>query len=254
MNSLRRISLFVALSAAPMALANAAGLSGSPSSMLHQHGVAVREDYSFLRTPSDVQHLVDLGGLVELTSGANHDLIGVSFPYARPAVKSFVEHFAAEYHDSTGGRLVVTSLTRPGALQPRNAHRLSVHPAGMAVDFRVPSNPTERAFLERALLKMERDGVLDATRERTPAHYHVAVFPEQYEVYAARQDSAAAANKPLPRASLTLGSGAEALVAVTDSPPASPLMRMLLAMSALLGVAVPAVRQPRRARVRSSTT
>src|SRR6185295_8964622 len=107
----------------------------------------------------------------------------VSFPYARPAVKLFVQRLAAQYREATGQRLVITSLTRPINQQPENASALSVHPAGMAVDLRIPASAKHRRWLERTLLSLEDKAVLDVTRERHPAHYHVAVFPEQYENY-----------------------------------------------------------------------
>ena len=178
----------------PVASAVAAELGGSPASMARQHAVAVQENYAFLRTPADVQRLELDGELVLVTSGTNHILSGVSFPYARAEVKAFLDRFAADYRDSTGAQLVVTSLTRPAALQPRNAHKLSVHPAGMAVDLRVPATAAEREFLERSLLALERDGILDVTRERTPAHYHIAVFAGPFGTWAAMRDSTDAAN------------------------------------------------------------
>jgi len=119
---------------------------------------------------------------VPLDSTADFVLRDVSFPFARPEVKWFVERLAAEYVRANGAELVVTSLTRPLSKQPPNAHALSVHPTGMAVDFRVPPTDSARAWLERTLLALEAKGVLDVTREQHPAHYHVAVFPEKYAV------------------------------------------------------------------------
>jgi hypothetical protein len=81
---------------------------------------------------------------------------------------------------------VVTSLTRPISEQPRNSHRLSVHPTGMAVDLRVPADSGARRWLENTLLSLENNGVLDVTKEKSPPHYHVAVFPLKYEAYAAK--------------------------------------------------------------------
>jgi len=100
-------------------------------------------------------------------------------------VKLFLERLGAEYRAVTGERLVVTSLTRPLSRQPRNASRLSVHPTGMAVDLRVPKSKSNRRWLERRLLALEDNVVLDVTLERHPAHYHVAVFPREYERYVA---------------------------------------------------------------------
>jgi hypothetical protein len=98
-------------------------------------------------------------------------------------VKLFIERLGRQYFDAHGTPLVVTSLTRPAENQPRNAHQLSVHPAGMAVDFRVPQDARARAWLESALLQLENRGILDVTRERYPPHYHVAVFPAAYRAY-----------------------------------------------------------------------
>ena len=186
-----QLGILMGLVSAP-ALARADGLAGSPSSMVHQHEIAVREDYSFLRTPKQVQALATSGALVQVTESEHLVLNKVSYPFTRPEVRDFIERFAARYHEATGTPLIITSLTRPSALQPKNAHKLSVHPAGMAVDLRVPTDPAARAYLEKSLLDMETAGALDVTREHTPPHYHIAVFAEKYRAYAVRQDSLAA--------------------------------------------------------------
>src|SRR5690606_3171723 len=84
-------------------------------------------------------------------------------------------------------------------LQPANAHRLSVHPAGMAIDMRVPARASVREWLQETLLELERAGVLDVTREYRPPHYHVALYPAEYRAYVTAmdlgRDSAAAALK-----------------------------------------------------------
>jgi LysM repeat protein len=56
----------------------------------------------------------------------------------------------------------------------------------MAVDLRVPSSARCRRWLESTLLALERRRVLDATLERHPLHFHVAVFPNEYLTYVAR--------------------------------------------------------------------
>jgi hypothetical protein len=195
MTSVTRAAILAALLALPGRAAIASELAGSPASMVHQHAVAVEEDYSFLRTPADVRHMVDAGRLLPVKSAADYTLSGVSYPYTRPEVLSFIEHFAAAYHAAAGSPLVVTSLTRPLDMQPANAHALSVHPAGMAVDLRVPSNADDRAFLEKSLLSMEKAGLLDVTREVHPSHFHIAVFATTFKPYAAMLDSISAIEK-----------------------------------------------------------
>ena len=164
--------------------AEASGLRGSPASMRYQHEVARELDYTFLRTSAQVREFAAEGRLDTVAGNADYRVNKVSFPYARPEVVSFIERLAREFRAETGEQLVVTSLTRPTALQPRNAHKLSVHPAGIAVDLRIPFKPTQRSWLEARLLTLENAGVLDVTRERRPPHYHVAVFPERFSEWA----------------------------------------------------------------------
>ena len=164
---------------------------GSPASMERQHEMAVASDYTFAASPKDVESLVAKKRLVPVSGGADYALALVSYPYARPEVKTFVERVAADYRKACGEPLVVTSLTRPRSEQPGNAHKLSVHPAGMAVDFRISRSSKCREWLEKTLLSMEKKDLLDITRERSPAHYHVAVFTRQYAEYAARTAPAA---------------------------------------------------------------
>ena len=164
-------------------LADEARLGGSVASMRRQYAVAKQNDYTFLRTPAQVRKFVREDRLVPLESSNDLLVNRVSFPYARPAVVLFVERLARQYREATGERLVVTSLTRPLSRQPRNAHELSVHPAGMAVDLRIPTSAAGRRWLESTLMSLEARGLLDATRERRPPHYHVAVFPDRYGAY-----------------------------------------------------------------------
>jgi LysM repeat protein len=65
----------------------------------------------------------------------------------------------------------------------------------MALDLRRPSGRC-RSWLEATLLLLESEAVLEATSERRPPHYHVAVFPEQYEAYV-KQLSERVASGPL---------------------------------------------------------
>lgn len=159
-------------------------LRGSPNSMLRQNQIAHDLGYDFIRQAAELDSLVGAGVFV-LVEGNECYLVNksVSYPYARPEVRLFIERLAEQYFEGTGERLVVTSLTRPTSEQPRNSHNLSVHPTGIAVDFRLSSQARSRAWLESVLLKLERQGLLDITRERWPPHYHVALFPAEYLVY-----------------------------------------------------------------------
>lgn len=164
----------------------AAGLRGTRSSLARQNIEARRHDFTFLVTRSQVSRFVQKGWLVRLPGNSNYRLKEVSFPYARPGVKLFVERLSSQYRSACGEQLVVTSLTRPKNYQPRNASPQSVHPTGMALDMRRPNNWTCRSWLERVLVTLESRGVLEATYERRPPHYHIAVFPRKYSDYVKR--------------------------------------------------------------------
>ena len=173
-------ALVVAIAAAPAA---GQSLRGSSGSLDLQNRVARQHDFTYIDTPARVTYFASQGWLVRVRPNRDYQLHQVSFPYTRPAVALFVERLSGQYRAACGEQLVVTSLTRPTTRQPRNASDRSVHPTGMAVDLRYSTNRNCRAWLERVLTSLEGTGVLEATRERYPAHYHIALFPTQYERY-----------------------------------------------------------------------
>ena len=165
-------------------------LRGSHASLDRQNRVARQHDFTYIDTPARVRHFAAKGWLVRVNANRDVRLSGVSFPYARPEVKLFVERLGQQYRAACGDQLVVTSLTRPTTRQPRNASDRSVHPTGMALDLRYSRNYRCRRWLEDVLLSLEGAGVLEATKERRPIHYHVALFPRQYASYVRSLDGA----------------------------------------------------------------
>ncbi|MEY4642417.1 MAG: hypothetical protein RLZZ227_2411 [Pseudomonadota bacterium] len=160
-------------------------LKGSSQSMTRQNQEAVRYGYSFLENGQAVTQFVDRGHLVKVSANRYMELSDVSYPYARPGVKMFLDRLASQYQTACNDKMVVTSLTRPLNRQPANASSASVHPTGMAADLRIPQSSGCRSWLEKTLLSLEGSGVIDVTRERNPPHYHVAVFTQTYEQYVA---------------------------------------------------------------------
>ena len=161
-------------------------LRGSRASLDVQNRMARAHDFTYIDTPSRVRFFADQGWLVRVMSNGDFDLHAVSFPYARPEVDLFIRRLAGQYRRACGERLVVTSLTRPTTRQPRNASERSVHPTGMALDLRYSWNRNCRSWLEGVLTSLEAQGVLEATLERRPRHYHVALFPSPYARYVER--------------------------------------------------------------------
>ena len=165
----------------------AQSLRGSPESLDRQNAQARAHNFTYLETPAQVRRYVELGYLVPVRSTADMEVLrSVSFPYARPEVRLFLERLSTQYRAACGEQLVVTSLTRPLSNQPPNASVRSVHPTGMAVDLRRSANARCRSWLERTLMALEGRGVIEAIVERRPPHYHVAVYPRPYAQYVAR--------------------------------------------------------------------
>lgn len=175
------------------ASADAQSLRGSARSLDRKVLQAHQHDFTFLRDSAQLRRFVGADLLVPVRSGRDYILKDVSFPYARPEVKLFIDRLSGQYRRGCGERLVITSLTRPRSHQPRNASPRSVHPTGMALDLRRPRSGSCRGWLERVLLSLEAKRVLEATAERRPPHFHVAIFPNAYQSYVDRLMAGASA-------------------------------------------------------------
>jgi len=162
-------------------LVQAQTLMGSAASMEKQYQLARSYGFNFINAASEVQRNVNSRQLVRVNPDRYMDLHAVSYPYAVSETKLFLGRLTAQYYSACGEKLVVTSLLRPRNRQPANASVRSVHPTGMAVDLRIPAKQKCRSWLENTLLSLEKERVLDVTRERYPPHYHVAVYAKQYE-------------------------------------------------------------------------
>ena len=170
---------------ASISMAQAQTLRGSKYSVQRQYDIAVEDRLAFVARSSEIQALVESGQLLEIEENHNLILHDVSNPYGGLGVKLLLDRLSGQYRAACGERLTVTSLLRPRNRQPANASSNSVHPAGMAVDLRIPNRGRCRSWLEQTLLSLEAYGVLDVTRERHPPHYHVAVFTTPYQDYVA---------------------------------------------------------------------
>jgi len=163
--------------------AHAQTLRGSPSSVDLMYSTAHQRDLQFLRTPADIYQAAKVGSLKMISMTEDLELDRVGWPFVLPNTLRFADSLAAEYRKGCGERIVVTSGARPLDRQPRNASPKSVHPTGMAIDFRKPRNPTCLKWMRESLVKLEDAGVVEATEERHPVHFHVAVLrqrPEQH--------------------------------------------------------------------------
>jgi hypothetical protein len=170
--------------------AEAQSLRGSLASISRMYRQAVREKLHFYETAAGVRNAARKGRLVRLRSTGSVTYASVRWPYVQPQTRLFVERLGAQYRAACGERLVVTSAVRPATRQPANATERSVHPTGMAVDLRKPKGKCLR-WLRPTLLELERAGLIEATEEYGPPHFHVAVFPTPYESYVAAKSGRA---------------------------------------------------------------
>lgn len=163
-------------------------LRGSRGSVERMYGQAKRQDLTFYRSGRGVRNAAAEGELVRLRGNENYRVADASYPYALPTTRTFVQRLASQYREACGEKLVITSATRPRSLRLRNSVAESVHPSGMAVDLRRPSRGRCLSWLRQTLLGVEAEGVIEATEEHHPPHFHVAVFPQQYRRYVSRTE------------------------------------------------------------------
>lgn len=169
-----------------------ADLDGSQEAIDSAFDEAGFHDFSFLSSEKQLNHFKKNEWLVPLEEDNGYLLHEVSYPYVRPAVRQFVGWLSGQFRDAIEceEELVVTSALRLTTRQPKNAVEKSVHPTGMAADFRIPEERSCERWLESLLRSLEDRNVIEATREHWPAHYHVVVYPTQYELFILAQSGA----------------------------------------------------------------
>jgi hypothetical protein len=167
-------------------------LRGSLASISRMYRQAVREKLPFYETSTGVRNAVRKGRLVRLRTTWGVTYERARWPYVQGETRVFAERLGAQYRSACGERLVITSAVRPATRQPANATERSVHPTGMAIDLRKPKGKCLR-WLRSTLLELEKTGVIEATEEYGPPHFHVAVFPSPYGTYLAGRAREAAA-------------------------------------------------------------
>jgi len=178
------IILALALCAPLQPRASAAqSLRGSTSSVNRMYHHATDHGMYFYKTGSGLRKAARDGRFVQLRSNANYHVTGVSYPYVQQATRTFLDRLGQQYRQRCGERMVVTSAARPKTMRLANSVSRSVHPTGMAIDLRKPGRSRCRAWLRETLLSLEGRGVIEATEEYSPPHFHVAVYPAPYTRY-----------------------------------------------------------------------
>jgi len=168
------------LAALPVAATSAQTLRGSAASVDLMYSSAHSHDLAFLKTRDDLYAAAASGALELITINDDLTLDKVAYPFVLPNTHRFADSLAKAYHAGCGERLAISSGARPMDEQPRNASPKSVHPTGMAIDIHKPAEPC-LTWLRKNLLALEDAHVIEATEERHPPHFHVAVLKQLRE-------------------------------------------------------------------------
>lgn len=157
---------------------SSASLRGSARSVDKQVIAARRSGLKRYKSRKQVLRAIRKGHLKRVKATYYLELSNVSYPYAHPKLHSLLNKLGRLYYKHCRTPLVITSLTRPINEQPRNGSKRSVHPAGIAADLRVPPHVC-RKWLRNTLLSWESQGLIEATREKRPPHFHIVVMPHR---------------------------------------------------------------------------
>ena len=196
--------------------ADCQSLLGSRSSVDLMFESAQRQGLYFYQTSAGVRRAADNGTFVRLAGNGDYQLAGVSQPYVLPTTRTFVERLASQYRTACGQRLVVTSAARPKSQRLANSVDKSVHPTGMAIDLRKPTTSRCLTWLRSTLLSLEQRGLLEATEEKRPPHFHVAIFPQQYARYVGNTASGTTRTASAARGAASARATSNALVAAPE--------------------------------------
>ena len=156
-------------------MANFAALLGSRPKVQATYFGAVSRGVSFYDDMDDARAAIAAGRFVPLYGNHYYATYRMTLAYATPQAKAFIEWLAPQFVEHCDEMMVVTSALRPKSRSPRNGSQWTVHPAGIAVDIRKPRNQACKPWLRQVLLDAQNKGLVDATEEFHPPHFHIAV-------------------------------------------------------------------------------
>ncbi len=177
------------------------GLDGSPAALARENDVADQwqlrrfKDSSELRAAENAGVLVPIcphGSIVIADDIGSLDMASRDvYQFARPWVAWFLDDLVADPSFPKGATFKVTSLVRSEAYQAlllkvsltaasgTTPQRRSSHLTGSTVDITTKDMPEPlKAWMRRALVDLERRGLVQATEEKWGALcFHIMVFP-----------------------------------------------------------------------------
>ena len=175
-------------------------LAGSKASLRRQNEAADRFGLSRLRDAAELERFIAASLLVPVQDNAAYaidETLGEYdrdrrelYTHARSWVPGFLDDVFGRVSRATGERFRVTALIRtmeyqrrlrrwnPNGAKGRNHYELSSHLTGATVDVSWKDVALSTIFqIETRLRALERAGLIEATRERHNACWHIMVFP-----------------------------------------------------------------------------
>ena len=162
-------------SAASRELANFAALRGSRPKVQGTFYNTVARGVTFYDGMDEARAAIAAGKFVPLYGDQYYATYRMTLAYATPEARTFIETLAPQFVEHCDEMMVVTSALRPKEKSPRNGSPWTVHPTGIAVDIRKPRNRACWTWLRQRLLDYQAEGIVDATEEFHPPHFHIAV-------------------------------------------------------------------------------
>jgi hypothetical protein len=162
-------------SAASRELAKFAELRGSRPKVQGTFYNTVARGVTFYDGMEEARAAIAAGKFVPLYGNQYYATYRMTLAYATPDARSFIETLAPQFVEHCDEMMVVTSALRPKEKSPRNGSPWTVHPTGIAVDIRKPRNRACWTWLRQRLLDYQAEGIVDATEEFHPPHFHIAV-------------------------------------------------------------------------------
>ncbi|HEY0996641.1 MAG TPA: DUF5715 family protein [Gemmatimonadaceae bacterium] len=162
-------------STASRELARFTALRGSRPKVQGTYYNTVARGVAFYDAMDEARAAIAAGKFVPLYGNQYYATYRMTLAYATPDARTFVETLAPQFVEHCDEMMVVTSALRPKEKSPRNGSPWTVHPTGIAVDIRKPRNRACWSWLRQRLLDYQAEGVVDATEEFHPPHFHIAV-------------------------------------------------------------------------------
>lgn len=181
---------------ADCAVKSEATLVASSSELYRENRLAEKCRLSRIKDRANLEWFISEGLLVPLPHGGEEAYVidanlgeedpdnAALYIHVRPWVKEFVETVAEMAQTEIGVRIRITSLVRPLKYQRRlqehnrNAASESTHPTGSTVDIALSElDWQQKNWLRQYVLRLEKDGLVEATEERGNQCLHIFVHP-----------------------------------------------------------------------------